>query len=159
MVIIVVACLGDLQLFITFTNIYRVKLEIACVRMSFENIYIYICIVCIYMHMHYVYYVYVFEIDFLFMFLSLLCRFWWVLTVRKEPFWCTFHWNSLLLLSFSIQTAKFASISLWFTSGFGICICATVGEIFIIYCALFFLYFALTSIIKLCSACRGRRRA
>lgn len=54
MVIIIVACLGDLQLFITFTNIYRVKLEIACVRMSFENIYIYIyvcyvyiCILCL----------------------------------------------------------------------------------------------------------------
>lgn len=70
MVFIIVACLGDLQLFITFTNIYRVKLEIACVRMSFENIYIYMYIMYIY-----AYYVYVFEIDFLFMFLSLLCRF------------------------------------------------------------------------------------
>lgn len=53
-IIIVVACLGDLQLYnicITFTNIYRVKLEIACVRMSFENIYIYICICCLYVSM------------------------------------------------------------------------------------------------------------
>lgn len=117
-----------------FYNIYKhLQSKIGnclCKNELWKYIYIYVCYVYIC-----ILYVYVFEIDFLFMFLSLLCRFLWVLTVRKEPFWCTFA--SLFLSQFHLDCQ--ACLDLWFTSGFwfGICICATVGEIFIIYCALF----------------------
>lgn len=106
-IIIVVACLGDLQLYnicITFTNIYRVKLEIACVRMSFENIYIYI----------YAYVVYMSLCLWDGFSSSVFLYFLWVLTVRKEPFWCTF-WLEFFVtrsLALSLLRTIFGSVLL-----------------------------------------------
>lgn len=140
MVIIVVACLGDLQLFITFTNIYRVKLEIACVRMSFENIYIYI----------YVLYVYICICTMYIMSMSLRLISYYVSFTPLSLLVSTYCKEGTFLMHFSLEffaaslslslprssiwTAKFASI---FLCVWDLYLCNGRGDIHHLLCSLF----------------------
>lgn len=151
MVIIIVACLGDLQLFITFTNIYRVKLEIACVRMSFENIYIYICMLCIYMHT------------------ICLCLWDWFLTYvsftplsllvstycKEGTFLMHFCFSLSLAVPFGLPSLLGSLIYFWVWV-WDLYLCNGRGDIHHLLCSLS--YFALTSIIKLCSVFAGVKK-